>query len=426
MDYTKICFVIMPFGKKQVGDREVDFDLIYDAIFMPAINATALPEGGFLEARRTDQDFFTGDISAEMFQYIEYSRFAVADISGLNANVFYELGVRHRAHQAGTAIFRQTDAFIPFDISHIKAFPYEYEPQEHIEKSRELLTRVLTESLVQNRLDSPVRIALQAQQAQTADIDSILRAAENAIRRAPEPDLPKAIAKFKEAIAINRDNPLLHLELGLIYKNQGRWHKALAEFTRAGDLAPDYADAFREKGIAENKIPNGEESLRKAIKLNPEDFDALASLGGILKREKKYEESLAMYRRSTEVSNGNPYPLLNELKLYLVISQTPTIDGRYKFYLNRAGRILRAQVENKPPFDAPWSFFSLSEVCLYLGDNEGFLKYLDEGIYNSNTLKWQVKTHLDSLELLEDSELVLPGLDEGIGKLREALTFMSE
>ena len=44
-----------------------------------------------------------------MFHYIEYSRFALADISGLNANVFYELGHRHRVHEAGTVIFRQTD-----------------------------------------------------------------------------------------------------------------------------------------------------------------------------------------------------------------------------------------------------------------------------------------------------------------------------
>ncbi|MCH7665651.1 MAG: hypothetical protein IH936_06970 [Acidobacteria bacterium] len=119
MDYNKICFAIMPFGKKPVGEREVDFDQIYDEIFEPAINAVPLPEPeeGNLEARRTDKDFFAGDISHEMFNYLEYSRIALADITGLNANVFYELGHRHRARESGTAIFRQTDAPIPFDIN---------------------------------------------------------------------------------------------------------------------------------------------------------------------------------------------------------------------------------------------------------------------------------------------------------------------
>jgi len=44
VDYNKICFAIMPFGKKPVGEREVDFDQIYDEIFEPAINAVPLPE----------------------------------------------------------------------------------------------------------------------------------------------------------------------------------------------------------------------------------------------------------------------------------------------------------------------------------------------------------------------------------------------
>jgi hypothetical protein len=122
MDYSKICFVIMPFGKKPAGDKIVDFDPLYDNIFLPAISEVVLPEGGKLRPSRTDKDFFTGDIRLEMFQYLEYSRFALADISGLNFNVAYELGVRHRAREAGTAIFRQSQFAPPFDISSIKAF----------------------------------------------------------------------------------------------------------------------------------------------------------------------------------------------------------------------------------------------------------------------------------------------------------------
>src|SRR4051794_13877947 len=150
----------MPFGPKSMGERQVDFDVIYDEVFRPAITSVPLPEGGCLEPRRTDRDFFTGDITLEMFRYLEYSRFALADISGLNANVLYELGVRHRARASGTAIFRQADVSIPFDIRTIKAFPYAYEPAAHAEESRQLIARVLRESLVENREDSPVRNSL--------------------------------------------------------------------------------------------------------------------------------------------------------------------------------------------------------------------------------------------------------------------------
>jgi hypothetical protein len=209
MDYSKICFVIMPFGKKPVGDQTVDFDRLYDDIFVPAISAVSLPEGGKLEPRRTDKDFYSGDIKLEMFQYLEYSRFALADISGLNFNVAYELGARHRAREYGTAIFRQTQFSPPFDISSIKAFPYEIEPANKVAEARELITRVLTESLVQNRLDSPVRLALGAQLA-SGKIDGLLAQAENEIRKS---NWTGAMEVYRQAIMIDPNNPLARMKL---------------------------------------------------------------------------------------------------------------------------------------------------------------------------------------------------------------------
>jgi hypothetical protein len=53
VNYLKVCFVIMPFGKKKVGNKEVDFDYIYDIIFKPAISEVVLPEG---REARTETD----------------------------------------------------------------------------------------------------------------------------------------------------------------------------------------------------------------------------------------------------------------------------------------------------------------------------------------------------------------------------------
>ena len=445
IDYTKSCFIIMPFGKKKVGEHEIDFNFIYDQIFCPAVAQVPLPEGGFLEPRRTDRDFFSGDISVEMFNYIEYSRFALADISGLNANVFYELGVRHRSHQAGTAIFRQTGEAIPFDINNIKAFDYDYQPDTEIAKSRELIVSVLTESLKYNRLDSPVQIALAAQlahavkQADPRDITSVLRDAENAIRTQ---DWQGAIDKYREAVAIDPGNFSLRLKLGLFLKEQGEWPDALVEFTAAAKAAPNYADALREKGIAENKLfiknkrppdlPTGEASLRAAIALHPDDYDAHASLGGVLKREGKYQETqgnadqakalyqqaLAAYRQATTVSKGHSYPLLNELKVNAKLNGKIDSDVRIKVFLTKAERSLKAKVESNPPIDPPWSFFDLAEIRLYSGDKEGFLDRLQEGLTYCNAA-WQPRTNRESLEMLKEGGVDLPGLNEGLGMLEE-------
>jgi hypothetical protein len=50
---------------------------------------------------------------------------------------------------------------LPPPASSIKAFPYDYEAAEEAGKARTLITRVLTESLLRNHIDSPVGIALR-------------------------------------------------------------------------------------------------------------------------------------------------------------------------------------------------------------------------------------------------------------------------
>ncbi len=429
MDYHDICFVIMPFGKKSVGGQEIDFDKIYDEIFSPAIEAVSLPspEEGRLEARRTDKDFFAGDISHEMFNYLEYSRFALADITGLNANVFYELGHRHRARASGTAIFRQTDAPIPFDINQIKAFPYEYAPEAAAAESRELITRVLVESLEQNRPDSPVRRALDIQQQRGGDAERLLQEAENALRNQ---DPAAAIEKYRQAVEATPDNHLVRLGLGLLLKNRGDWEEALEQFVQAGALAPDYAEAHRERGIAENKIsrntgepPDGEAALRKAVELNPRDFDALASLGGVLKRNGDLAGSLEAYQRSSDVSRGHSYPLLNALKLEAITKGALNLDAKTNLMLRRAEKSRRAQASNEPPYDAPWSHFDLAEIQLYLGEPDGFLATIDDGLLVCEH-SWQPQTFRDSLALLVEAGITLPGLAEGVAKLDEMIPLL--
>jgi Flp pilus assembly protein TadD len=428
MDYSKICFVIMPFGKKPVVDKMVDFDALYDNIFLPAIGEVALPEGGKLDPRRTDKDFFTGDIKLEMFQYLEYSRFALADISGLNFNVAYELGVRHRAREAGTAIFRQTQFAPPFDISSIKAFAYEFTPADEEAKARALITRVLTESLVRNRLDSPVRLALIAQR-ESGQIDELLKQAENAIRNQ---DWPGAMDIYRNAVAADPNNPLPRMKLGLLCRDRGIWDEAMEQFAGATAASPSYGAAWREKGIVENKLAQiakqpleaspapGETSLRRAIEINDRDFDAYASLGGVLKRARRFPDALAAYEKSLSVSGGHPYPLLNALKLRVQTNGHLALSGADRLALMRAARVREGQSKQLPPFDKPWCFFDSAEIRLYQGDAKAFLDTAMQGFAQTDE-DWQGKTFVDSLRLLLPAADELPGLKEGIAELEKLL-----
>ena len=343
--------------------------------------------------------------------------------------MFYELGIRHRARPAGTVIFRQLAAKIPFDINQIKAVPYEYEPDTQAAKSRELITQVLTESLIENRVDSPVRIALAAQQALGAPVESEIKDAENALRVG---DRPAAIAAFRRAANANPGNGPLCVRLGLLLKDSGKWAEALAEFENAVAAAPEYGAAWREKGIAQNKLyhqakkpagmPNGLDAFARAIELSPDDYDAHASLGGALKREGQLKEALAQYEEATRVSRGHSYPLLNAIKLDAQLKGRLEIDGKRQFLMKRAAQSLRAQVASEPAYDPPWSFFDLAEIELYQGNSGEFLDLASRGSERAEA--WQIKTFRDSLQMLLDAGIAVTGMREGIEMLTERAAFL--
>lgn len=108
-------------------------------------------------------------------------------------------------------------------------FPYEYAPADEAAKSRALITRVLTESLVRNRLDSPVRFALGAQR-ESGQIDEVLKQAENAIR---SQDWTGAMDIYRAAVAADPANPLPRMKLGLLCRDRGIWDEALEQFAAA-------------------------------------------------------------------------------------------------------------------------------------------------------------------------------------------------
>ena len=85
-----LCFVLMPFGKKNDAQgRTVNFDAIYNDFIRPAIVKSGL------EPIRADEELTGGTIHKPMFERLILCDYAIADLTSLNANVFYELGLRH-------------------------------------------------------------------------------------------------------------------------------------------------------------------------------------------------------------------------------------------------------------------------------------------------------------------------------------------
>lgn len=119
MTQRPLCFVLMPFGTKSVGGSTVDFDAVYTSVVAPAIDQAEL------QPLRADEEMAGGIIHKPMFERLVLCEYAVADLTTANANVFYELGVRHATRSRSTLLlFAEGRGQLPFDVAPLRALPY--------------------------------------------------------------------------------------------------------------------------------------------------------------------------------------------------------------------------------------------------------------------------------------------------------------
>jgi MAP3K TRAFs-binding domain len=115
----ELCFVLMPFGKKpDATGVTIDFDAVYRDLIAPAV------EGAGMQPLRADEEMTGGIIHKPMFERLVLCNFAVADLTTANANVFYELGVRHAARPWSTVLVFAEGGRLPFDVAPLRAIPY--------------------------------------------------------------------------------------------------------------------------------------------------------------------------------------------------------------------------------------------------------------------------------------------------------------
>ena len=115
-------FVIRPFGTKQVtAGKELDFERVHRELIGPALQATAF--GG----STTGEIVQPGNIREDMFAFIFEADLVICDITIHNANVFYELGIRHALRKKHTILIKGAPAAEspPFDLLTDRYLPYD-------------------------------------------------------------------------------------------------------------------------------------------------------------------------------------------------------------------------------------------------------------------------------------------------------------
>ena len=155
MSKDPLCFILMPFGQKpSMGGHLINFDAVYRDVIENAVKSAKL------EPLRADEEQSGGIIHKPMFERLVLCEYAIADLTTANANVFYELGVRHAVNRGRLFFYTRRDiGRLPFDVTPLRALPYQIGSDGcpvHPIKSRDELAGRLLAAKLSTDLDSPL------------------------------------------------------------------------------------------------------------------------------------------------------------------------------------------------------------------------------------------------------------------------------
>jgi hypothetical protein len=95
-----------------------------------------------MEPLRADELFSTGTVIEQIWEQIQKSKILLADLTGKNPNVFYELGLAHAAHKPVVFTSANLDD-VPFDLRHLRVIVYDIRDPSWGEKLKASLTAYL-------------------------------------------------------------------------------------------------------------------------------------------------------------------------------------------------------------------------------------------------------------------------------------------
>jgi hypothetical protein len=134
------CFTIMPFGDW--------FDDYYQDLYCPAIHAAGL------EPKRADDLYRPSTIINDIWSYTQSAKLILADLTGKNPNVFYELGLAHALAKPAILIAESIDD-VPFDLRSLRILTYNKNQPDWGTGLRENITKSIKEIV-----DSPLESVL--------------------------------------------------------------------------------------------------------------------------------------------------------------------------------------------------------------------------------------------------------------------------
>lgn len=151
-------FVLMPF--------DAAFDWVFQAIQSACDNLG-------ITAFRADNLFGSAPIIEKILTCINSSEIIIADLTGRNANVFYEVGIAHTLRNCNSIILlAQHLEDVPFDLRHLNIIIYSSRGRRRFKES---LINTINTSRLNYSSDEYVKQLLLAYNYPIAEIDSLIQ-----------------------------------------------------------------------------------------------------------------------------------------------------------------------------------------------------------------------------------------------------------
>lgn len=361
----------MGFNTKTMEDgKEYNLNLSYDKIIKPVLKHLNI------NCIRADEIMCSEIIDESMYRLLLCADLVIADITTLNPNALYELGVRYALKPYSTILICAKNTRFPFDINHLRIFTYEHNgleiTQTECKNMQENLLNVIENIKLHNgKIDSPVYKYVEGlippkfpQDTNYFDLitkrfkssDSLCNLVNIAYTKREQGDFLAAAELYKKALAISRDEYII---------------KEIAVCIYQGDTKKDYDNALK--------------FLKKEININtttnPELLKALGTIYKNLWIKCRYEEyakqSLLYYEKSFILYSSHNSGLNYGFMLYAISKYQKDKENKqaYVLWAKHIYNETRKICLQKYNIDDYWINTSLEECALALNFLEEYNKY---------------------------------------------------
>jgi tetratricopeptide (TPR) repeat protein len=450
MSERPLCFVLMPFGVKKdpSGGPDIDFDRIYKEAIRPAI------EDAELESIRADEERTTGIIHKPMFERLLLCDFAVADLTTANANVFYELGVRHATRPATTLAIFAKGQTPPFDVGYLRALPYELADgnalgDEQAKQLRESLAKRLRElreiANTDAAKDSPVFQLLEGysppslEHLKTDDFRSKAQYSEELRKKlaaARESGGAEALAAIEEKLGrLDAVEVGVLVDLFLSYRAVEAWDRMIALFARLPVTVKRTVMLREQLGFALNRAGKKDEAvkvLEEVIAEKGANAETCGILGRVYKDRwsaaktdgKKIEagghlkKAIETYLRGFEADWRDGYPGINAATLLDIKGDQQSLERKMQIL-----PLVRYAAQQRVKGGTPnyWDHATLLEIAVLENDDSAAAEHLGDALA-AKIEGWEPKSTANNLVMIRDARrergVEEPWLDELIDALK--------